>query len=120
MYKTIHKYHHYFIRITLFSALAVHPIEYLLLVTITFTFLFIVPIHIMSVVINLTYVFIYNIINHSGVKMSLYLIWEPNSMYHDDHHRYIHTNYGQSLIIWDKLFNTIRKTNKIYGEDIFN
>ena len=119
LYKTIHKHHHYFINITPFSALALHPIEYLMMVTVSFLFLFAVPIHIMAVTINLSYIFIFNILNHSGVKFYSYLLWEPNSIYHDDHHRYFHTNYGQSLVIWDKICKTLRRTNKVYGEDIF-
>ena len=68
IYKTIHKQHHYFISVTPFSALALHPIEYISLVISTLAFLVFIPTHITAVIINLMYVFIFNIINHSGIK----------------------------------------------------
>ena len=120
LYKNIHKVHHQFIAVSPLSALSLHWFEYLLQVILTYTYLWVIPTHLNVVIFNLLYVFVFNVINHSGVIIHSHLPWEPSTQYHDDHHRHFHVNYGQSLIIWDKLFGTLRKNNKIYGEDKFH
>lgn len=108
LYRNIHKVHHRFIAISPMTALSMHWIEYLTQVTLTFAYLWAIPTHLNVVIFNLMYVFVFNIINHSGVMIESHLLWEPSTQYHDDHHRFFTVNYGQSLVVWDRLCGTLR------------
>jgi len=119
LYKNIHKYHHLFQQPTPFVSLALHPIEYFSLVNASLIYLIFIKTHINVVIINLLFIFIFNILNHSGIYFDSGLIMECSSKFHDDHHRYFHLNYGQSLSIWDIIFKTIRKKNIKYSKNKF-
>ena len=58
-------------------------------------------------------------VDHSGIDFEGDLPWQPSVQFHDDHHRFFHVNFGQSFIVWDWLFGTLRQGNRKYGEDIF-
>ena len=34
--------------------------------------------------------------------------WMPSTYFHDDHHRFFSVNYGQHLILWDRIFGSLR------------
>ena len=120
LYRNFHKVHHRFIAVSPMTALSMHWAEYLTQVVLTFTYLWVVPTHLNAAIVNLLYVFIFNIVNHSGVKIGSHLSWEATTQYHDDHHKYFHVNYGQSLTLWDKLCGTLRTHDGSYGEDKFD
>lgn len=120
LYRNIHKIHHKFIAVSPMTALSMHWIDYLTQVTLTYTYLWIIPTHINVAIINLLYVFVFNVINHSGIKIGSHLYWEPTTQYHDDHHKYFHVNYGQSLILWDWMCGTLRTHRGNYNENKFD
>ena len=49
--------------------------------------LFLFPIHAAVYVGNLVYVYYFGLVDHSGIKMTPIFPWEPDTMFHDDHHR---------------------------------
>ena len=119
LYRHMHFIHHRFIATSPYVATAMHPIELLALQAATFAPLFFVPFHAASVAGVLLYILVFNIIDHSGVKLVSALPWQPPSVYHDDHHVHFHVNYGQHLMIWDRLHGTLRRQNRRYGKDVF-
>ncbi|MCB9788498.1 MAG: hypothetical protein H6744_17590, partial [Deltaproteobacteria bacterium] len=37
----------------------------------------------------------------------------------DDHHTQFHCNFGQHLMIWDRLHGTLRRQSRQYGAEVF-
>jgi len=119
IYKRVHYYHHKFGATTPYTAGALHPLELLSLQGTAFAMIFIVPMHPAAIGAILVYNLIFNIIDHSGVALTSRLPWQGPSMYHDDHHKYFHCNFGQHLTLWDKLHGTLRREGRIYNVSIF-
>ena len=119
LFRHVHYFHHRFIAPSPYVAVALHPVEFLTLQAASFLPLFFIPFHAASIAGVLLYVLIYNIIDHSGAKLTSVLPWQAPSTYHDDHHAHFHVNFGQHLMIWDRLHGTLRRRNRRYGEDIF-
>ncbi|KAJ8307455.1 hypothetical protein KUTeg_015539 [Tegillarca granosa] len=67
----------------------------------------------------LLYTYYYGMIDHSGIKMEALWPWQPNTMFHDDHHRYFHCNFGFNSYLFDWMHGTLRVKEREYGEDIF-
>lgn len=55
------------------------------------------------------YNYYHGIIDHSGVNFKAFWWqpWQPDAIFHDNHHQYFHVNFGFNCSIWDKvnLFN---------------
>ena len=54
-----------------------------------------------------------------GVKLRSIWPWQASTSYHDDHHAHFHVNFGQHLMLWDRLHGTLRRADRRYGEDVF-
>jgi len=119
MFKTFHRYHHRYVATTPFVVVALHPVELLALQAASFLPIFIVPLHFASVAVVLVYVLVFNIIDHSGVRLFSHLPWQGPTTYHDDHHVHFHVNFGQHLMIWDRIHGTLRRKNRRYGAENF-
>jgi lathosterol oxidase len=72
-----------------------------------------------SIIGVLTYILVFNIIDHSGVRLESRWPWQGPSLYHDDHHVHFHVNFGQHLMLWDRLHGTLRRLDRRYGNDVF-
>ena len=120
LYRTVHKWHHAYRQPTAFVALGLHPFDMLLIQGGVFVGLFFVRMHVAALVANLLYVHYHNVVDHSGVYFESWLPWQPSSLYHDDHHKLFHVNYGQTLTIWDRLGGTFYSTRKKYSEGSFS
>jgi lathosterol oxidase len=118
-FKNIHKWHHRYGAPTPFTVTAMHPVEFLTYQCIFLIPQFIVPMHAYAYYALLIYVFYYNVCDHSGIKHRALIPWQPPSLFHDDHHRYFHCNFGQSSIWWDRLYGTLRRTGRRYGEHVY-
>lgn len=100
--------------------------------------------------IGLLYIYYHGIIVHSGIafKAHWWQPWQPDAIFHDNHHQYFHVNFGFNLSIWDKvcfninrlknwtfsfiirlwlifslnfqLHGTYRQKDRVYGEHIFD
>lgn len=119
VFRFVHRWHHRYVATTPFVVTAMHPAEFLVFQGVTFLPLFIIPFHYGSVVAVLVYVLVFNIVDHSGVRLSSRIPWQGPSMYHDDHHAHFHVNFGQHLMLWDRLHGTLRRENRKYGADVF-
>ncbi len=119
LYKRFHKFHHRFVATSPYVATALHPVELLWLQAASLIWIFIVPLHPAVVSVVLVYILVFNIIDHSGVRLVSSLPWQGPSAYHDDHHAHFHVNFGQHLMIWDRLHGTLRRRGRSYGKDVF-
>ncbi|XP_018321877.1 delta(7)-sterol 5(6)-desaturase erg31-like [Agrilus planipennis] len=122
LYKHFHKLHHKYKQPTAFSVTAIHPVESVHLELNYALPLFIIPCHWATFYAVCLYVYYNGIINHSGIdfKASWWQPWQPDTMFHDNHHQYFHVNYGFNCEIWDKIHGTYRRKDMIYNEDNFD
>jgi len=119
VYRNIHKHHHRYGSPTLYSTTAMHPLEFLWLEGALAIPVFLVPLHPAVFVGNLLYGYYYGMMDHSGIKMDAVWPWQPSSMFHDDHHRYFHCNFGFNALFFDRFHGTLRKKHFKYGETVF-
>eukprot|EP00731_Ephydatia_muelleri_P004967 Em0002g1143a len=87
LYKAIHKHHHRYHSPTPYSVIAMSPFEMVFYQMFFVAPLFTVPIHASVYIAIELYIFYFGLIDHSGVKMTSWLPWQPDSMFHDDHHK---------------------------------
>ncbi|KFM72211.1 putative C-5 sterol desaturase 1, partial [Stegodyphus mimosarum] len=120
IYKTYHKVHHRYKQPTAFSSTAMHPLEFFILQTVIFIPMFTIPIHYAAFIGVVFYENYYSIIGHSGVKIKSLWPWQPDSMFHDNHHEFFHVNFGLNSKLFDYLHGTLRKEDRIYSENIFS
>lgn len=119
LYRRFHHVHHKWGAPSPWVVTAVHPAEMLMLQAGTLLPLFVIPFHYVSAIAVFVYVLVFNIIDHSGVRLSSIWPWQASTSYHDDHHVHFHVNFGQHLMIFDRLHGTLRRTNRRYGKGVF-
>jgi lathosterol oxidase len=119
LFKAFHLVHHRNTTPTAFTAMAMHPLEFAVYQGAMLVPLFLLPIPVVGLVIVLVYQNFIALLDHSGVDLRSRLPWQPPPRFHDDHHRYFHVNYGQTLGLWDRLFGTWRREGRRYGADVF-
>lgn len=119
MFNNIHRWHHRYIATTPWVVTAMHPLELIMFQAATFIPMFVLPTHYMSCIFVFVYILVFNIIDHSGVKLESRLPWQGPSTFHDDHHVYFHCNFGQVLTFWDRFHDTLRREGRRYGVDVF-
>lgn len=118
-YKSFHKWHHRYHSPTAWSAVAMHPVESLVFEILLLIPMLIIPFHFVSVAVLFHYLFFYGLVDHSGIDMDSIWPWQPPVRFHDDHHKYFHVNFGFNTMMFDRFHDTLRKTSRQYGEDIF-
>ncbi|XP_072165286.1 uncharacterized protein [Diadema setosum] len=118
-YKRYHKLHHRFKCPTPFGAVAMHPYEFLTLQFLMELPIFFVPMHAGVFIFWLIYGYYYSIMDHSGINLDALWPWQPAVMFHDDHHRLFHCNYGFNTTMFDKLHGTLMRKDRHYSETIF-
>jgi len=118
-YKRFHKLHHRYKSPTAFSATAMHPVEFFIFQSIIIAPLFLFPIHAGVYLGMLLYLYYYGMIDHSGINMTSIMPWQPPVMFHDDHHKYFHCNFGFNTLWFDKIHGTLRKLDRYYSEDVY-
>ena len=87
LYKHLHKHHHRYHSPTAYSAVAMSPIEITFFMLFFVVPLFTIPVHAWVFAGNLMYINYYGMLDHSGIKLTSWFPWQPDSMFHDDHHR---------------------------------
>jgi lathosterol oxidase len=119
LFRWIHRVHHRWTSPTAFTAAAMHPAEFALYQSIMLAPLFVLPIHVVGLVVVLVYQNTIALCDHSGVALGSVLPWQPPPRFHDDHHVHFHVNYGQTLGLWDRVFGTWRRAGRVYGENVY-
>ncbi|KAK7079319.1 hypothetical protein SK128_021123 [Halocaridina rubra] len=121
LYKNFHKLHHKYKQPTAFSVTAIHPVEFLHMQAVLISPMVLFPTHWTVFVTILVYIYYHGIIDHSGInfKAHWWQPWQPDCIFHDNHHQYFHVNFGFNCEIWDKIHGTYRQKNKVYREDIY-
>lgn len=132
MYKHFHKMHHKYKQPTAFSVTALHPVEIIHMQLVMAMPLFVIPVHwgefswwwvlcylfflksyytlllfgfpVMFYAVGM-YVFYHSILDHSGIafKAHWWQPWQPDAIFHDNHHQYTHVNFSFNMSIWDKV-----------------
>ena len=87
LYKTFHKHHHRYHSPTAYSLIAMSPFEAIFMQSFLIVPLFTAPIHAMVFIGVVVYAYYFGMIDHSGIKMESWFPWQPDTMFHDDHHR---------------------------------
>merc|ERR1712137_1201387 len=118
-YKSIHKWHHRYKAPTAFAASAMHPLEFLTYQSLLIIPMFVLPMYFVIYVATLAYLYYFGMVDHSGIRFSSWVPWQPSSQFHDDHHRFFHCNFGQNTTWFDAYHQTLRKENCKYGETVF-
>lgn len=56
-------------------------------------------------IVLLSYTYYHGIIDHSGINFKAYWWqpWQPNCIFHDNHHQYFHVNFGFNIKYWDTV-----------------
>lgn len=119
LFRLIHRYHHRNTTPTAFTAFALHPVEFLTYQSVMLVPLIFLPLPCEGVIAVLLLSHIESLVQHSGVRLFPWLPWMPATFFHDDHHRYFHVNYAQHLLLWDRIFNSLRRHGRRYGVEVF-
>jgi sterol desaturase/sphingolipid hydroxylase (fatty acid hydroxylase superfamily) len=115
VFRFAHRAHHLSTRPDPWTAYAVHPLESLLDVVVTFVvILFFVPKHPLAYLIFLWIDAAYAVYGHMGVEIyprgfSRHWLgrWINTSVAHNHHHASARHNYGYYFLIWDRLLGSI-------------
>ncbi|CAH0778205.1 unnamed protein product [Bemisia tabaci] len=120
-YKNFHKIHHRYKQPTAFSVTAMHPVELIHIQLFLAVPAFSIPVHYSCFLFLTAYTYYHGVVQHSGVafKSHWWQPWQPDCMFHDNHHQYFHVNFGFNCWFWDVLHGTFRKKDRIYTEDIY-
>ncbi|KAJ8866408.1 hypothetical protein PR048_032251 [Dryococelus australis] len=120
-YKRFHKLHHKYKQPTAFSVTAIHPFEIMHIQITLMLPLVAIPTHFVPFYAIVLYTYYHGIIDHSGInfKAQWWQPWQPDAIFHDNHHQYFHVNFGFNCYIWDKIHGTYRRKDRIYTEDTF-
>lgn len=125
LYKRFHKLHHRYKQPTAFSVTAIHPVESIHIQLFLASPLILVPVHwckccwfqfltlfdwiniVMAVPFYTSafYAYYHGILDHSGVNFKSYWWqpWQPDAIFHDNHHQYFHVNFAFNISYWDKV-----------------
>ena len=90
LYKNVHKQHHRYHSPTAYSLVAMSPFEMVWLQSYLVIPLFAAPINAVVFICTVMYVYYFGMLDHSGIKMKSIFPWQPDTMFHDDHHRCVH------------------------------
>lgn len=121
-FRFVHKRHHLSHQPTCFSALSFHPVEALIQAAIVPIIVLLIPIHQLVLYVFIFYGVFVNILGHSGYEFfPLKFKKHPagaisnTPVFHDIHHRFVNSNYGLYLNLWDKIMGTYnRKTDQLF------
>ncbi|XP_038109869.1 lathosterol oxidase [Culex quinquefasciatus] len=121
LYRNFHKLHHTYKQPTAFSVTASHPVEIIFTQLVMLVPIVTVPIHWAPFYVVVVYAYCHGILGHSGVnfKSFWWQPWQPDTIFHDNHHQYFHVNFGFNIYYWDILHGTYRQKDRVYSESIF-
>ena len=110
VFKRVHYMHHQSHTPNPFSAFSFHPIEGLIQIGFLPIAVLILPLNTYLLLAFVAFLMLMSVYGHSGYelrpkKSKVFDIFN-NSIHHNQHHRYVHYNFGLYLNLWDKIFKT--------------
>lgn len=116
LYRYIHSVHHRSTSPTLLTALAFHPVEALAIMGFMPVAMFLIPIHLGSLVVVSCFLSGSIALAHCGYEVFPRWIhrvpvlnWYVTPRVHDEHHKRRNCNYAATLSIFDRAFRTLRR-----------
>jgi sterol desaturase/sphingolipid hydroxylase (fatty acid hydroxylase superfamily) len=113
LFRRVHRLHHLSVTPTSWAGYATHPIEGLLMSGNLILPPLLFPVHPLAMVLYVVVQMSYSTFGHSGhdgfpdeFRRRWYLSWHNTPSHHDDHHRYVHGNFGHYVNLWDWLMRT--------------
>lgn len=121
LYQRFHKRHHRYKQPTAFSVTAIHPVEITAMQLVLTVPLFTFPVHWVAFYVIALYTYYHGIVTHSGINLKAHWWqpWQPDAVFHDNHHQYVHVNFGFNCYYWDMIHDTYRKPDRVYNENIY-
>ncbi len=114
--KYIHLMHHRSTNPSPWAAFSFHPSEAVIEAGIIFVIVFILPVHVITVMTFMVLMTIYNVYGHLGWELypkgfhrSMVGKWINTSVNHNLHHQKFTGNYGLYFLFWDRIMGTIRE-----------
>ena len=113
VYRLVHQWHHESIETTALSSFSFHPLESILQAAIVPVLVFVVPLHIYTLIGLLLFMTVSAVINHAGLEVYSRhpaLRWWARHVigatHHDQHHKLFTKNYGLYFTFWDRWMRT--------------
>lgn len=108
VYKFVHKHHHRQVVPTRgnYDAINVHPFEFLVGEYLHLLAIYAVPCHIITVAVFVAVSGVLASLNHTRYVLAIPGCYDVRN--HDVHHRYYNANYGQYIMLWDRVFGWFR------------
>lgn len=116
LFRHVHRIHHLFVAPTVFTTLAMHPLEMATFMLFVFLPAFVLPMHAGVFVVAVAYTYLVGMIDHAGIRVRARFPFHTFG-FHDDHHVYVHCNYGHHTDLWDRLHDTVHRGQRALGID---
>ncbi|GLR19881.1 sterol desaturase family protein [Portibacter lacus] len=110
IFKKVHFMHHQSHTPNPFSAFSFHPLEGFIQIGFLPIIILILPLNNYVLFGFIVFLMLMSVYGHSGYelrpkKAKVFEIFN-NSIHHNQHHRYVHYNFGLYLNLWDQIFKT--------------
>ena len=119
LYRTVHSKHHVHGSPVWFTLASMHPLEWLFHASYIMLAAFLIPMHYLVYFTIVLYTFLAGFWDHCGVKLPFNLPFHGANSFHDDHHKFVHTNFGFLCSVFDRIHDTVRREGHDYSEDNF-
>lgn len=113
LFPLVHAVHHRSHNPTPWAAFAFHPLEAVIEAGIFPLFSLLVPVHPLAALVWLLYMTGMNVLGHCGFELlprgftrHPLFRWHNTSVHHNQHHHYVHCNYGLYYNFWDRWLGT--------------
>jgi sterol desaturase/sphingolipid hydroxylase (fatty acid hydroxylase superfamily) len=114
-FRWVHAVHHRAREVDAWSTIAMHPVEFTLLIGFMPAAMLLVPLHLASVALTAVLLSASITLAHAG-RETWPRWWDQNRLLglyltprvHAEHHARLHCNYGATITILDRLFGTLR------------
>ena len=119
LYKRFHSKHHRYKSPHWYTLASMDTLEQLFHGSYLFLPAFLFPIHGAVFFGLLVYCFVAGFWDHVGARLPFNLPFHGNAQFHDDHHKYVHVNFGFLCNVYDRIYDTLRREGHHYTEETF-
>lgn len=119
LYRRFHSQHHRYRSPVWFTLASMDPLEWLFHASYIMLAAFVIPMHVSVYFVVVIYTFLAGFWDHVGVRLTVNLPFHGANTFHDDHHKYVHANFGFLCSVFDRVHDTVRREGHQYSEDDF-